>query len=139
MDDEAQIRNLVKLMLRNLGYHSTCTRDGAETIQQYEAALEAGEKFDLVILDLTIPGGMGGEETIKKLRQIDPWVISIVASGYSESPVMAEYRDYGFCGRLTKPFDIKKMSEVLAEVISPARCGSPSTENGSSPNSPSTS
>ncbi len=72
-------------------------------------------------MDLTIPGGMGGKEAIQKLLEIDPNVRAIVSSGYSDDPVMAEYRKHGFCGVVAKPYDAETLSEVLHSVIVPAR------------------
>ena len=78
---------------------------------------EAEQAFDAVILDLTVPGGMGGKEAIKKLHEIDPGVKAIVSSGYSNDPIMSDYRQYGFRGVVAKPYEIKELSEVLYKVI----------------------
>ena len=80
----------------------------------YENAMERNEKFDAVIMDLTVPGGWGGKETIARLREIDPAVKAIVSSGYSNDPIMARYRDYGFIAVLEKPYRITELSSVLA-------------------------
>jgi DNA-binding NarL/FixJ family response regulator len=76
-----------------------------------------GQPFDVVIMDLTIPGGMGGKEAIKKLLEIDPKVKAIVSSGYSTDPVMADFRSYGFSGVAVKPYNIEELSEILDKVI----------------------
>ena len=76
-----------------------------------------GKRFDAVILDLTIRGGMGGKDTIKKLREIDPNVKGIVSSGYSQDPVMANFRDFGFCGVITKPYTVEEMGKQLYQVL----------------------
>ncbi|MBW8003160.1 MAG: response regulator, partial [Planctomycetes bacterium] len=78
---------------------------------------KAGRPFDAVILDLTVPGGMGGKLAIEKLLKIDPGIKAVVSSGYSNDPIMTEYRKYGFCGVVAKPYKIKELSETLYSVI----------------------
>ena len=117
MDDEASVRKLVVKMLERLGYKAASAKDGAEAIEMYKKEKESGKFFDAVILDLTIPGGMGGKETIKKLKETDPEVKAIVSSGYSGDPVLAYYREYGFAGIIPKPFESKLLSKVLYEVL----------------------
>ena len=117
MDDEEQVREIVGEMLSHLGYEPGFARDGAEAIEMYQKALHNGSPYAAVIVDLTIPGGMGGKEAIVKLLRIDPGVKAIVSSGYSNDPVMAEYSVYGFSGVVTKPFDIEQLSAVLHGVI----------------------
>ncbi len=80
--------------------------------------MESGEPFDAVILDLTIPGGMGGKEAIKELLQIDPKIKAIVSSGYYNDPVMSNYKEYGFSGIVAKPYKIDELSETLKKVMS---------------------
>ena len=104
-------------MLNRLGYEVSLSQDGAEAVEQYRQSLESGQPFDAVILDLTVPGGMGGEQTIEKLRELDAKVKVIVSSGYSNDPIMSDFRKYGFCGVVTKPYDIKELSKKLSEVI----------------------
>ncbi len=118
MDDEELIRNIVGQLLVHLGYQVEFAADGTEAIDIYRSALEEGRKFDAVIMDLTIPGGMGGKETMEKLLVIDPDIKAIVSSGYSNDPVMSRYKDYGFSGIARKPFDIKEISEVLYGLVS---------------------
>ena len=117
MDDEDFIRELSSDMLTEMGYTATVARNGEEAIHSYKEALEAGQAFDAVILDLTIPGGMGGKETIKALLEIDYDVKAIVSSGYSNDPVMANYSQYGFRNALKKPYRIAEMSEALNSVL----------------------
>ena len=117
MDDEEHLRNLANGVLGSLGYKVTTATDGEETIELYEAAMGAGDPFDAVIMDLTIPGGMGGKDAIKKLAKIDPGVKAIVSSGYSTDPVMTDFREYGFSGVIAKPYRISELSEVLHGVI----------------------
>lgn len=118
MDDEEMIREITAEILGALGYDAAFAKNGDEAIKMYEEERNSGRPFDVVILDLTIPGGMGGKETIQKLIDLDPRVKGIVSSGYSNDPVMAEFRKYGFSGIITKPFKIEELSEVLRTIIS---------------------
>ena len=117
MEDEESLRNLLKNTLNLLGYEVTLALEGKESIRLYEEAIENGVGFDAVIMDLTIPGGMGGKEAIKKLIAIDPFVKAIVSSGYSNDPVMSDYQEYGFKGVVAKPYKLAEISEVLHKVI----------------------
>jgi len=117
MDDEKKIRDVAGEMLSVLGYESDFARDGAEALDMYIQNLEEGKPFDLVIMDLTIPGGMGGKETIKRLLKIDPKVKAIVSSGYSNDPVMSYYREYGFSGVVSKPYKIEELAEVISKFL----------------------
>lgn len=117
MDDEDQLREIVAEMLKYLGYKADLAADGAEAVALYIKAREAGKPYDAVIIDLTIPGGMGGKEAIEKLRQYDPQVKAIVSSGYSNDPIMAEYRKYGFSGVVAKPFEIADLGKILHDVL----------------------
>jgi DNA-binding NtrC family response regulator len=92
-------------------------KDGEEVIYLYQQALKEGSTFDAVILDLTVQGGMGGKEAIKKLREIDPKVKAIVSSGYSNDPVMSNFRKYGFQEAVKKPYKIQDMSKALNSVL----------------------
>jgi len=105
-------------MLRYLGYRVGFAKDGTEAIEIYINAKESGDPFDAVIMDLTVPGGMGGKEAIAKLLKIDPAVKAIVSSGYSNDPVMADFRNYGFKGVVSKPSGLKEMGEVLNKILS---------------------
>jgi CheY-like chemotaxis protein len=93
--------------------------DGAEAVRAYKAAREAGQAFDVVILDLTISGGMGGQETVAELLALDPAARVIVSSGYSNDPVMANHRTFGFAAVLSKPYRLEQMKETLASVVQP--------------------
>ncbi len=117
MDDEEIIEKIASIMFRRMGYEITFAKDGSETIKLYERAMESGQKFDIVILDLTIPGEEGGKETIKRLLEIDPHVKAIVSSGYCEDPVMSNYRRYGFKDVLPKPYEVEELSEVVYRVL----------------------
>jgi PAS domain S-box-containing protein len=117
MDDEEIIRKMVAGIIKKLGYEAVTAIDGEEAIEKYREAMLAGNPFAGVILDLTIKGGMGGEETLHKLKAIDPEVKAIVSSGYSLDLVMSDYKRVGFAGMITKPYSISKMSQILGEVI----------------------
>ena len=117
MDDEASLRKMVGRMLEKLGYEPEFSKDGAEAIQMVKEAKEAKKPYDAVILDLTIPGGMGGKEAIKSLLEIDPEVKAIVSSGYSDDPVLANFQEYGFKDMMPKPFEFQSLSKVLHEVL----------------------
>ena len=117
MDDKGIIRRVAKEALHYLGYEVEVAADGAEAIRLYERAKNAGHPFDVVILDLTVPGGMGGKETISELKKIDPEAKAIAFSGYSTEPVMARFNEYGFSAVLVKPFTLQEISEVLHRVL----------------------
>ena len=117
MDDEDFIRELVSAMLPKMGYEVAVALDGQAAVEIYKEALEAGNPFDAVVLDLTVPGGMGGKEAVRQLRALDPNVRAIVSSGYSNDPVMANHARYGFCGAVKKPYLIQDMSQLLNAVI----------------------
>ncbi|MBU7046698.1 MAG: PAS domain S-box protein [Theionarchaea archaeon] len=117
MDDEEIVRDAAGEVLQYLGYTVVTVADGEEAISAYTRALKSGEPFDIVIMDLTIPGGKGGKEAITTLLQVDPHVRAIVASGYSTDPVMADYRKYGFSGVVCKPYTIEDLSRVLYRML----------------------
>ena len=117
MDDEEIIRSVAGDILKGLGYEVAVARDGAEAIALVEKAKESMTPYDAVILDLTIPAGMGGKETMKILLQKDPQVKAIVSSGYSNDPVMAAYRDYGFKAVVKKPYRVRDLGNVLRDLL----------------------
>ncbi len=117
MDDEEIVREVLGAMLLSIGYEVEYATSGEEAVELYRVAKGSGEPFDAVILDLTIPGGMGGKKAIHGLLKIDPGVKAIVSSGYSHDPVMADFREYGFSGVAAKPYKIKQLSETLHNVI----------------------
>ncbi len=127
MDDEHEVRETTGQVLSKLGYMVTLAEDGDEAIERYCSAREAGKPFALVIMDLTVPGGMGGTDALKKLREIDPDVKAIVSSGYSNDPVMADFRQHGFMGVVTKPYRIKELSEEVHKVINSVSQGAGSS------------
>jgi len=115
-DNEYIAQSLAELLEIN-GYTVDSVGDGNEGIELYAQAMQDGKKYDAVIMDLTIPGGMGGKETIKHLRGLDPQVIAFVISGYSNDPVMSNYREYGFSGTFAKPFNYKDIVVKLQQLI----------------------
>jgi CheY-like chemotaxis protein len=117
MDDEEAIRDLLDAMLTDMGYEAVCVADGVEALAVYQQAKAAGHAFVAVILDITIPGSMGGLETIAQLRTIDPQVKAIISSGYANDPVMANFQVYGFSGMVTKPYTVHKLRDVLQRVV----------------------
>ena len=117
MDDEDQIRELAGEALSHLGYEVELAAAGAEAIQRYQTALSERRPFDAVILDLTVPGGMGGKETARRIIEIDSNARLIVASGYSNDPIMADYGAYGFKATVRKPYTVSEMSRTLHDVL----------------------
>jgi two-component system cell cycle sensor histidine kinase/response regulator CckA len=117
MDDEELVRKVAGEMLEVLGYDVEFARDGTAAIELYEKAKRSAQPFEVIILDLTVPGGMGGKETIRKLIEIDPGTKAIVSSGYSNDPVMAEFGKYGFRAVVAKPYKIEELGQILHEVI----------------------
>jgi CheY-like chemotaxis protein len=117
MDDEDFIRDVAIQMLSKMGYEVSSAKDGEEAVEIFRQAQQSKKPFDAVIMDLTIPGGMGGKEAIGKLRELDPKVKALVSSGFSNDPIMSNFRDYGFEGVVKKPYRIQDMSEALRSVI----------------------
>lgn len=117
MDDDPLVLDVLTEILTQLDCSAMTAENGEDAIAIFEQEQATDEPFDLVILDLTIPGGMGGEETLHHLKAIDSGVKAIVSSGYSINPVMAEYERYGFGGVVSKPYKIEEMYEVLAQLL----------------------
>ena len=117
MDDEDIVLDAAGEVLTYLGYTVVTAKDGREAVELYTTALRKGEPFNVVIMDLTIPGGIGGKEAVQELLEVDPHVKVIVSSGYSTDPVMADYRAYGFRGVVTKPYSMDELSRTLRKVL----------------------
>ncbi len=118
MDDEEMIRKVVGEMLTYFGYQVVLAKDGNEAVEIYKSTSENGQPFDVVIMDLTIPGGMGGQEALTHLLAIDPEIKAIVSSGYANDPIIAEFQKYGFAGVVIKPYKFDELSKILTKIIS---------------------
>ncbi|MEN8207999.1 MAG: ATP-binding protein, partial [Candidatus Fermentibacteria bacterium] len=117
MDDKELVRETVMIMLSRLGYEVDSASDGREAIVKYKSAMSTSEPFNAVILDLTVPNGLGGMETMEELQKIDPDITAVVSSGYSNAPVMSDYSVYGFAGVIMKPYSITQLSDLLRKVF----------------------
>ncbi len=121
VDDEEAIRALVEFTLDRLGYEVSGAETALDGVNLYRERMNAGQRFDLVILDLTLPGGMGGKEALKHLIEIDPTVNAIVSSGYAMDSTMARYQDFGFRGVIAKPYEAAELGRTVHEVIEAGR------------------
>src|SRR5256886_5828934 len=117
VDDEDAIRDLVEFTLTRLGYQVSQAATALQGIELYQEKLRAGKRFDLVILDLTLPGGIGGKEALNKLIEIDPTVNAIVSSGYATDATMSRYQDFGFRGVIAKPYEAAELGKIVHDVI----------------------
>ena len=118
MDDDKDLREVIKDALSHFGHEVEVAAGGDEALSAYKKAKKSGKPFDVVIMDITVPGGMGGKETIKKLLEFDPGVKAIVSSGYSTDQVISNYSEYGFCNCITKPFKLVELKEIINKVLS---------------------
>jgi CheY-like chemotaxis protein len=117
MDDEELVRDVASEMLNVLGYEAEFAVEGKEAVELFSGAKAEGRPFDLVILDLTVPGGMGGKETMQKLMEIDPKVRAIVSSGYSKDMILSEYKKFGFSGVIAKPYRVSEFSAAVKSAL----------------------
>jgi PAS domain S-box-containing protein len=117
MDDEADILMLAGEMLKSMGYDVETAKEGGEAVERYQAVKGTDKAFKVVIMDLTVPEGMGGKECIRRMKELDPQVKAIVSSGYSLDPVMANFREFGFSGVIPKPYVMEELVRVLREVV----------------------
>ena len=124
MDDEEIVRSILGKILERFGYEAEYARDGMEAIEKYRVAIDSAKPFDAVIMDLTVTGGMGGREAIELLRLVDPDAMVIVSSGYSDDPVMSDFRKYGFDGVIAKPFQADEPAELLGKILAEKRAAS---------------
>jgi len=104
-------------MIRALGYEVGTAHDGSEALEEYQRALDSGKRYDLVIMDLTNPRGLGGKEAIALLLKLDPQARALVSSGYSNDPVMSDFRHYGFVGVLPKPYQLEELSYAIKQGL----------------------
>jgi CheY-like chemotaxis protein len=121
MEDEESLIEVIGSMLEHYGYDVVFAHDGDETLTAYQQARDLGAPFDALILDLTIPGGMGGKETVTRLLAINPQAKAIVASGYANDPIMSEFQQYGFQGCIAKPYQADALHQVLRQVMAGTR------------------
>jgi len=117
MDDNPSVRNVLCKLLETIGYKTAQASHGEEAIKLYLDKMARGNPFDVVIMDLTIPGKMGGKETVQKLLSIDPGAKAIVSSGYSDDPVFSNYESYGFKGILRKPYTIEEIRDAIERIM----------------------
>lgn len=118
MDDDAMVREIARAMLEELGCEVELSENGEEAVEMYKRSSDEEDAYDSVILDLTVPGGMGGEEAVREILAIDPDAKVIVSSGYSTDPIMANFKDYGFCSAIVKPYQLEEMSRVISPFLS---------------------
>ncbi|MGD1074574.1 MAG: ATP-binding protein [Thermodesulfovibrionales bacterium] len=116
MDDVEAVRRITSAMLRQLGYDVELAKSGEEAIKAYRRARAGGQTFDVVILDLTVQGGMGGEQALGILREIDPEVKAVASSGYADDPIMKDFRKYGFANAIAKPYKVEQLKAALSEL-----------------------
>jgi CheY-like chemotaxis protein len=117
MDDDAMIRKIVDKLISHLGHTVETAADGDMALLKYSEARANGNSFDLVLMDLTIRGSRGGDDVVRQLLDIDPGARVIVASGYASNPVMANYMDYGFSGKLVKPYKLADLKREITRVV----------------------
>ncbi|MCG8616131.1 MAG: response regulator, partial [Desulfobacterales bacterium] len=117
MDDEEHIRSISKKMLEKFGHTVSLTADGEEAVTEYRRAMEEGNTYNLVIMDLTIPGGMGGKDAATEILDMDPDARILVSSGYSNDPVMADYKAYGLKGIIAKPFRLAELKDTIERFL----------------------
>ncbi len=117
MDDEEMIREVASEMLKRKGYTVETASDGKMAIEMYKDSMAGQAPFDAIIMDLTIPGGMGGEKALKGILAINPEAVVIVSSGYGEDPVMSDYAEYGFKGIIAKPYIMDNLDKILKQVL----------------------
>ncbi|MDY6904615.1 MAG: PAS domain S-box protein [Thermodesulfobacteriota bacterium] len=117
MDDQESVLKMIGRMLTSMGYDRVFASDGAQAVEIFKTAYNSDDPFDLVILDLTVPGGMGGVKTVQELLKIDPTVKAVVSSGYSNDPVMANFQDYGFSGVVSKPYTREELARTLDRLL----------------------
>lgn len=120
MDDEEMVRAVVGEMLKMVGHDVECAKDGEEAIELFLKARESENPFSAVIVDLNVPNGMGGKQTVEELRKIDSNVKAVVSSGYPDDPIMTNFREYGFHAVISKPFRVSELSDALRLLVCPS-------------------
>jgi PAS domain S-box-containing protein len=117
MDDQPSLRRMGTVMLERLGFDADCAEDGAEAVAMYSRAIEEGAPYRAVVLDLTVPGGIGGHEALDTLLDIDPHITALASSGYSDTLTLARYREYGFTAILPKPYTLAELRQALTDAL----------------------
>ena len=117
MDDEEIICEITKEILTHLGHEVVVASDGAEAVELYKGSLASKTPIDVIIMDLTIPGGMGGQEAVTKILEINSEAKVIVSSGYFNDPVMANFKEYGFTAMVAKPFNFDELNKIIGKVM----------------------
>jgi CheY-like chemotaxis protein len=117
MDDEQVILDVTDEVLKFLGYDAMFAKEGAGAIEIFSRERQGGHPFDLIILDLSVPDGMGGKEAFEKIREIDPFAKVVISSGYTNDPMMTDYAKFGFSGILAKPYRISDIKALLEKMI----------------------
>ncbi|TFG60886.1 MAG: response regulator, partial [Nitrospirales bacterium] len=117
MDDENEIQEVLGKMLEHLGFEVDFAGEGEKALRDYTQALQGKTPYVATILDLTIPGGMGGKETLRQIKALHPEAAVIVSSGYSNDPVMARFQEFGFSGVIAKPYNLLDLSKVLSQIL----------------------
>jgi CheY-like chemotaxis protein len=120
MDDEEPILKMAEKLMHRMGLEFEAVADGKAAVESYVKAKESGRPFDLVVMDLTIPGGMGGREAISVLMAYDPKARAIVSSGYSSDLAMSDFRKHGFRGMVAKPYDVSELASIIRGVLAEA-------------------
>lgn len=118
MDDNEQMIQMLQRIIKRMGYDTVSTRNGSEAIEAYRKAMEENHQFDFVLFDISVPGGIGGAEAFREILALDPFAKGIVASGYANDPIMANYRDYGFSSVVAKPFFLKELTDAVEAALS---------------------
>jgi len=117
LEDEDIVGDIARQMLIYLGYDVVLVKDGMEAVSQYISRINCGERFDVVIMDLTIPGGMGGQNAVSEILAVDPNAKVIVSSGYSNDPIMVHCKEYGFSAAIAKPFDLQSLKRIVETLL----------------------
>jgi two-component system cell cycle sensor histidine kinase/response regulator CckA len=117
MDDEELVRDIARAMLTQMGHEVLLAKDGLQAVQLYEREMTNDTPIDLTIMDLTIPGGMGGKEAVQRILAVDPEAKVIVSSGYTNDPVMANSKDFGFCSAIVKPYELQELKNRISHIL----------------------
>ena len=117
MDDQEMLREVAVAMLEELGYEAITAEDGEQAVEQYRRSLRQGAPIDLVIMDLTVPGGMGGADSARNILKLDGNAKIMVCSGHAADDAVARYQEYGFCGVIGKPYNFDELAGAIDAVF----------------------